>query len=87
MVKDGLVDADELAGKMERLILNVEDQYVDYLSNLKENININRSTEIPPKREMAGKYQYKKVFESFKRKARENCQCKISLPTQVYSIW
>ena len=60
MVKDGLVDADELAGKMERLILNVEDQYVDYLSNLKENININRSTEIPPKREMAEKYQYKK---------------------------
>ena len=45
MVKDGLIDADELAGKMERLILNVEDQYVDYLSNPEENI---RSTEIPP---------------------------------------
>ena len=47
VVKDGLIDADELAGKMERLILNVEDQYVDYLSNPKENI---RSTEIPPQR-------------------------------------
>ena len=36
---------------MERLILNVEDQYVDYLSYPKENIDINRSTEIPPQRE------------------------------------
>ena len=33
VVKDGLIDADELAGKMERLILNVEDSYVHYLKN------------------------------------------------------
>ena len=33
VVKDGLIDADELAGMTERLILNVEHQYVQHLLN------------------------------------------------------
>ena len=39
VVKDGLMDADDLAVKMEGLILNVEDQYVQHLLNPQTTVN------------------------------------------------
>ena len=41
VVKDGLMDADDLAMKMEGLILNVEHQYVQHLSNTQTTLAVN----------------------------------------------